>query len=159
MHNNDAILFEAEQSGGWFHAKKASPIWAKKLLASEQIQTLEGLETVPAGSFLCRGEAGDYWPQKEASLLKRYEPAGDAGADGWQQFLPRPDAEGVWAIQIDHPFSVRAAWGELAGKPGDYLVKNFADRNEPSPKDVWIVDQTLFAATYVRVADKDESTP
>lgn len=152
MGKNDVILVEAERLGRWFHAKKTRPIWAKKLTVPAQVKTLEGTENVPPGSYLCRGEAGDIWPQKEESLLKRYEATGQANAEGWQQFVPRVDAEGVMAVQIDHAFSVHTRWGELAGKPGDYLVKNYSDRNEPFPEDVWIVDQTLFAATYERVA-------
>jgi hypothetical protein len=149
---NLAVLEEAERLGTWFHAKKTRPIRAKQLTKAQIVQTLEGTEEVPAGSYLCRGEAGDIWPQKEAELLKRYQPTGEADAEGWQPFAPRPDAQGVMAIQFDHPFTVQTSWGKLSGKAGDYLVKNFADRNAKSPADVWIVDQALFAATYERVA-------
>lgn len=41
-----------------------------------------------------------------------------------------------------------------AGKAGDYLVKNYTDRDVAYPPDVWIVDQTLFKATYQTVAKK-----
>jgi hypothetical protein len=149
---NLAVLEEAERLGTWFHAKKTRPIRAKKLSEAQVVQTLEGEEEVLAGSYLCRGEAGDIWPQKEAELLKRYQPSGEADAEGWQTFAPRDDAQGVMAIQFDHPFAVQTSWGKLSGKAGDYLVKNFADRNAKSPADVWIVDQSLFAATYERVA-------
>ena len=51
------------------------------------------------------------------------------------------------ATQINHPFEVHATWGKLSGKPGDFLLKNFSDRDTASPDDVWIVDQMLFRQT------------
>lgn len=36
------------------------------------VKTLEGEEQVTAGHYLCRGEAGDIWPQTEKDLNKRY---------------------------------------------------------------------------------------
>ena len=56
------------------------------------------------------------------------------------------------ATPINHPFEVQATWGKLTGKPGDFLVKNFQDRENAYPADVWIVDQALFRQTYVSVA-------
>jgi hypothetical protein len=55
------------------------------------------------------------------------------------------------AARAAHPFEVHASWGKLWGKAGDCLAKNFADRDVPYPDDVWIVDQTLFEATYEKV--------
>ena len=52
------------------------------------------------------------------------------------------------ATQIDHSFEVQATWGQLSGKPEDFLLKNFSARETASPDDVWIVDQTLFRQTY-----------
>jgi hypothetical protein len=54
------------------------------------------------------------------------------------------------AAQVNDPFTVEATWGALTGKSGDYLVKQFADRDQPYPEDVWIVDRQLFDATYAR---------
>ena len=55
------------------------------------------------------------------------------------------------AARIDHSFAVTAKWGELKGKPGDYVVMNYDDGDAPYPDDVWIVDAGLFQATYERV--------
>ena len=55
------------------------------------------------------------------------------------------------AAQVPHSFQVQTKWGLLTGKEGDFLVKNYEDRDNDAPEDVWIVDQTLFEATYVRV--------
>jgi len=116
------------------------------------VKTLEGEEQVEAGHFLCKGEAGDIWPQTEKDLNKRYTATDEFTADDWRKYQPHPDAQGVMATQIDHPVEVQATWGKLSGKPGDFLLKNFSDRVTPLPEDVWIVDQTLFRQTYESVA-------
>jgi len=152
---NNTLLDEANAAGKWFHAKKTRPIWAKRLEANQTVTTLEGEEQVEAGHFLCKGEAGDLWPQTEKDLNKRYTAINETDADGWQKYEPNRDAEGVMATPIDHAFSVEASWGKLSGKAGDLLLKNYADRDNVSPEDVWIVDQTLFGQTYESVATKE----
>ena len=116
------------------------------------MKTLKGEEQVAAGHYLCTGEAGDIWPQTEQTLLKRYTATDEVDADGWRKSEPHPKAQGVLATQIDHPFEVQATWGQLTGKPGDFLVKNYQDRETAYPADVWIVDQPLFRQTYESVA-------
>jgi hypothetical protein len=148
---NKEVLDAANAAGKWFHAKKTRPILAKRLEADQTVKTLEGEEQVKAGHYLCKGEAGDIWPQTEKDLNKRYNSTEEVDADGWRKYVPHPDAQGVLATQIEHAFSVHASWGQLTGKPGDYLVKNFQDRETPYPTDVWIVDQTLFGQTYAPV--------
>ena len=59
------------------------------------------------------------------------------------------------ATQIDHSFEVQATWCQLSSKPGDFLLKNFSDRETASPDDMWIVDQTLFLQTYEPVAPRE----
>ena len=149
---NKPLLDEANAAGKWFHAKKTRPIWARRLETAQTVKTLEGEEQVEAGHYLCKGEAGDIWPQTEKDLNKRYTATDDVTADGWRKYQPHPDAQGVMATPIDHPFEVHATWGKLTGKPGDFLVKNFSDRETAYPTDVWIVDQTLFQQTYESVA-------
>lgn len=148
---NQELLDEVARAQGWFHARKTQPIWAKRLEADQTVETLEGTEQVTAGTFLCRGEAGDVWPQRAERLESNYQATEELDADGWRKYVPRPDAEGVLAARVPHPFTVESRWGQLTGKAGDYLLKNFSDKNVPYPDDVWIVDQTLFAATYQRV--------
>jgi hypothetical protein len=50
----------------------------------------------------------------------------------------------VQAAQIKVAFRVQANWGELSGKANDYVVRSTTD-----PTDVWIVDRTIFEASYV----------
>lgn len=149
---NHKLLDEINRSGRWFHARKTRAIWVKQLAADQTVSTLEGPVQARAGDFLCRGEAGELWPQKVKDLESRYSPTDRVDAEGWRQYAPRPDAEGVMAAQVAHPFEVQAKWGRLAGKAGDYVAKNFRDRAVPYPEDVWVVDQKLFQATYQAVS-------
>ena len=149
---NEAILRETDGLRMWFHAKKTRPIWARRLEQNEKVSTIEGEEDVPAGNYLCRGEAGDFWPQTEQRLTSKYTVTTEVDPQGWKKYLPNPDAASVMAAQIPQPFQVQAQWGLLSGKRGDFLVKNYEDRDNPDPNDVWIVDQTLFNATYERVS-------
>jgi hypothetical protein len=145
---NRALLQEVNAGKLWFHARKTRPIWVRRLEHPETVKTLEGEEQVPAGNYLCRGEAGDLWPQKEERLTAKYELTDQVDDEGWQKCLPKPDAAGVMAAQVPHAFQVQAKWGMLSGKPGDFIVKNYEDRGADNPEDVWIVDQGLFQATY-----------
>jgi hypothetical protein len=146
--SNAAILDEINQARSWFHAKKVRPIWVRQLAKDELVKTIEGTEQVKAGDFLCRGEAGDVWPQSAKDLNKKYQKTEEVDATGWRKYVPHPDSQGVMAAQVGHAFTVQAKWGVLSGKAGDYIIKNFADRDIPYPDDVWIVDQKLFQATY-----------
>ena len=146
--SNREILDEINQSGSWFHAQKVRPIWAKRAESDGAIETLEGVEQVRRGDYLCRGEHGERWPQSAERLGAKYIATDEVDSEGWRKCLPSPDAEGVMAAQVNHPFTVRAAWGSLSGKAGDYILKNAADRDTAYPANVWIVDQTLFRATY-----------
>ena len=149
--NNTAVLKEVSETGLWFHAKKTRPIWVRLLKQAETVMTLEGDERVPAGNYLCRGEAGDIWPQSKERLTAKYVMTKDVDNRGWHKCDPKPDAAGVMAAQVPHAFQVHAEWGQLSGKAGDFIVKN-DDRNNENPDDVWIVDQALFQATYERVS-------
>ena len=126
----------------------------KEINEATQVKTLEGEETVQPGDFLCKGEAGDIWPQKKAELEKKYAVTGEVSDDGWRKYRPRLDAVGVLAAEVNHPFVVHAKWGVLQGKAGDFLIKNYADKETSYPADVWLVDQKLFEQTYERAGKK-----
>ena len=149
---NAAVLDEVDRSGKWFHAKKTRPLWAKTVEQDQTVQTLEGQVSVTAGALLCRGFGGELWPQKPAEVEKKYVPTDEVDADGWRKYVPRPDAAGVMAAQVNHAFSVSAPWGQLSGKAGDFVIKNIRDRDVAYPDDVWIVDQTLFQQTYEKIS-------
>lgn len=154
---NQILLEEVNQAHLWFHAKKFRPIHARRVNHEQTIETLEGIERVLAGTYLCRGEAGEVWPQSEERLMDRYTPTGRVDANGWREYKPHPSDRGVMSAQIPHAFEVQGVWGRLSGKPGDFLVKNAEDRDVAYPDDLWIVDQVLFRATYEAVENSTES--
>lgn len=119
---NKAVLDEANLAAEWIRARKGKPIWARKLDQPQTIITLEGQEHISAGNYVCRGEAGDVWPQTESTLLRTYNATDDAEVDRWRKYIPRPDSERVLAIQLNHPFDLLVSWGKLSGKAYDYLV-------------------------------------
>jgi len=147
---NAKIIEEVRDAGLWFHAKKTRPIWIRLMEREETVQTIEGEQRVPAGNYLCRGEAGDLWPQTAESVSAKYVLTDSLDEQGWQRCEPDPNAAGVMAAQVPHAFQVHARWGLLSGKSGDFLVKNYEDRDNQNPLDLWIVDQRLFNATYQR---------
>jgi hypothetical protein len=150
--DNVRLLDDVNREGGWFHAKKTRPVWVRVLTARESVRTLEGIEVVDAGNVVCRGEAGDLWPQSPESLRRRYAATDEVDASGWRKYVPLRHAEGVMAVRMPAGFVVHSRWGTLTGKPGDYLVKNFADRDRAYPDDLWVVDQSRFSQTYEAVS-------
>jgi hypothetical protein len=73
--------------------------------------------------------------------------------DGFRKYVPDPAAKGVMAAKVDHPFQVKASWGDLSGKAGDFIVKSFDDKDVEFPDSVWLVDMELFEKTYEKVDD------
>lgn len=145
---NNQLLNEVNNANLWFSARKSKCLWAKEVTSDQIVSTLEGEMTAQVGDYLCRGESNDTWPQKAKTLFAKYEPTADYNSDGWQKFTPKPDSAGVQAAQINHAFDVIASWGNLAGKPNDYLVKNDSDKKVDYPEDVWVVSREIFEGTY-----------
>lgn len=138
----------------WFYARKTQPIWVQRLGRDESVETLEGTEHASVGDYICRGEAGDRWPQSERSLTASYVLTDEVDRDGWRKCVPDRAAAGVLAAEMPQSFKVETRWGTLSGESGDYLVKRFEDRDVAYPDDVWIVAQRIFHITYQR-----ESSP
>ncbi len=147
---NRPLLDGITEVDGWFRAKKTQSVWVRVLDADETINTLEGPVQARAGDGICRGVAGELWPQSLESVSARYV-AADEFDGPWQRYNPRPDNEGVLAARVEHPFQIRTRRGWLSGQAGDYVVKGFADRHTPAPDDVWIVAARLFEAAYERL--------
>ncbi len=156
---NVRLLDGVNRTGRWFRAKKTGPVWVRVAETRESVQTLEGIEHVDAGGCICRGEAGDLWPQSAETLASRYGATDDVDAAGWRKYIPRTHAPGVMAASMPDAFVVQSRWGALRGKAGDYLVKNYADRDVPYPDDVWVVDQALFGHTYEPVTSDSVEEP
>ncbi|WP_339683094.1 hypothetical protein [Gimesia maris] len=148
---NQLLLDEVNSAGLWFTARKTRPLWAKEITVAQTVSTIEGQMAANVGDYLCRGSAGDIWPQKAETLHKKYSATGECDSEGWEKFTPRPEGAGVQAARIGHSFTVKASWGELTGQPGDYLVKSEVDKDVKYPDDIWIVAATIFEETYERV--------
>ena len=151
MNKNQAILDEVNQADGehvWFAAKKTAPLWAKELDKPQTIQTLEGPVEGKKGDFLCRGAAGEYWPQGAQRFKSRYEATDEVDEKGFRKYTPTSK---VMAALVSHAFQVHSSRGLLKGKAGDFIVKGFNDRDNAYPKDVWIVDAKLFGGTYSKI--------
>jgi len=149
------ILDELNRKHAWFKAKKTGFLWAKKLTAKQEIQTLEGTVTAEPGAMLCRGVAGELWPQQEERLLARYQPTKMTDGD-WVKYIPKPNQPPVLAARVRTEFLVNTSFGVLHGKAGDYLLKNLADEHNEYPDDLWVVDKKLFNKTYSRVLTSAE---
>ncbi|WP_417377914.1 PGDYG domain-containing protein [Gimesia sp.] len=145
---NQLLLDEVNSAGLWFTARKTRPLWAKEITVALTVPTIEGQMAANVGDYLCRGSAGDIWPQKAETLHKKYSATGEFDNEGWEKFTPRPEGAGVQAARIKHPFTVKASWGDLTGQPGDYLVKSEVDKDVKYPDDIWIVAATIFEETY-----------
>jgi hypothetical protein len=131
--------------------KKTALTWARELTPRDYaetngtIYTLEGPARFQAGDFLCRGVKGELWPVTRERFLYTKQLAGPVEADG---FAPYRTTGEVVAVPSMWDFTVEIGGGEyLSGKAGDYLVQ--------SGDHQWIVDKTIFEATYERV----EETP
>ena len=141
LNPNGCLLLEVAVR--LIEARKTKSIWAKRAEVEQTVDTLEGSLITGPDDYLCRGIAGEYWPQKFPRILEKYTPTKFFDAEGWQQFDPKPEATPVLAVQMDAPFRIRSEWGELRGKAKDYVVRSMADTN-----DVWIVNKSIFEASY-----------
>jgi hypothetical protein len=126
-----------------FETRKSKPIWAKRIETKREVETLEGRVIADSGDYLCRGIVGEYWPQNQSKLFEKYISSEDVDSEGWRRFDPKREAAPVEATQLMIAFRVTAQWGELTGKPNDYVVRSKTD-----PADIWIVDKTIFEASY-----------
>jgi hypothetical protein len=149
--SNQQLLDEVNKSRLWFRAKKAGFIWAKEITTQQMVQTIEGAAEAQPGDYLCRGSANEVWPQASKTLHSKYESTEEVDDDGWRKFVVRETGSGVMAARVEHPFQVKTTWGDLSGTDGDYLVKNYNDKDVEYPDDVWIVSKEIFAATYTQV--------
>jgi len=176
MEDNETLLTELNKKKAWFHAKKIGPVFALQVSQDREIQTLEGREVARAGDMLCRGIAGELWPQtvrtslhlchaisllilfflsKEERLLSKYKPTNTLDGE-WRKYIPRPDLPGVFAARVRADFEVQTSYGSMHGKAGDYLLKDFGDQYNEYPDNVWVVDKKLFNKTYIKVLKPEE---
>jgi len=141
LNPNGILVANVERRLSLF--SKTKSLWVKKIVSDQEVQTIEGLLSANAGDFLCRGIAGELWPQRAEKLREKYIPSGEIDSAGWERFAPKPGAAPVNAAKAEASFRVISRWGELFGKANDYVVCSTTD-----PTDIWIVDGAIFETSY-----------
>ncbi|MEL7498347.1 MAG: PGDYG domain-containing protein [Planctomycetota bacterium] len=122
--------------------KKDKPVWCKQVTEAGIVETLEGPLEVKTGDYLCRGIAGDIWPQDKDKILSKYIETDQTDGE-WVKYEPREDMPKVNAAAVSFAFRVINSWGDLIGKPGDFVVQSSV-----TPEDIWIVSKSIFEASY-----------
>jgi hypothetical protein len=155
-NKNYEVLVVADKYG-WKVATKTKGMIARMLETDAVVHSIEGPLNAKAGQFVCRGvNTNDWWVQKGENIAKKYDDEGifkesvEFNKQKYKDFklyMPKPDRV-VLVCQIPGEFTVHASWGTLKGKKGDFLIKPFEDELNSNPQDVWLVDLTLFKATY-----------
>jgi hypothetical protein len=130
---------------GYVRALKTKPIRAKPMscilsdksvMAQVAMATLEGHQTVKAGSFVCWGIENDLWQQDGKKLHQNYTPK-EVDAEGWTLFEPKDDAPRN-ACQITE--TVAARLGFSFGPAGGFSILNpsYGDERVMGGKQVWL---------------------
>ena len=141
LNPNGIIVADVERRLSLF--SKTKSLWAKRIVSDQEVETIEGTLSANAGDFICRGVAGELWPQQAKTLREKYIPSGVIDSDGWERFDPKPGASPVEAAKAETSFRVTSKWGELFGKANDYVVCSTTE-----PTDIWIVDGAMFETSY-----------
>ncbi len=178
--SHDETLRWIAENRAWRLARKTRPIWARKVEREEvgkEFQTADHVkEKARAGVWLCAGVAGEPWFQTLERIEAKYEPDGqenktfefDSKARAYRKYKPKGTVRN-WVAQVKGPgiagFQVRPGYDPerpLSSPAGGYVVKDdVADPYRDKPKDVWLVQQSLFESTYEIVRDRrpDQATP
>ena len=96
------------------------------------------------GDAIMTGTKGERWPIARETFIDTYKPV-----RGPSQIPGGPITPGiarkknipVTAKEMPEAFEVKASWGDLSGKPGDFLVQY-------GPDDFGIVSRDIFKETY-----------
>jgi len=155
----------------WRRATKTKPIWARPVEKDElgkAFQTADqAVEHAKEGYWLCVGVAGEPWFQKREKIDAKYDRTGDEQKQfdfdkqprSYHVYKPKEgnrnwvaQVKGTWKGAPIEGFSIRPGYDmdhPLSSPAGGYVVKNdVADPYEDSPKDVWLVQESLFNSTY-----------
>jgi len=146
---------------GWKKYQKFGGSWALRLTKKIYIKSKEnrvGQEAGNKGDWLVMGVEGEEWFMDDKTFNKKYNKSESddvkVDANGYSlKYHKVKSGSPVLAIPMYKGFNVISNWSDepLSGKVGDYLVKNFSDASNPDPKDVWIVDKTIFSKTYKEI--------
>ncbi|MEM9412608.1 MAG: hypothetical protein AAGA30_15955 [Planctomycetota bacterium] len=129
--------------------RKFAPVWARELSIDQVVETIEGKVLATAGDYLCRGVLNELWPQSESRLFARYSPSGIFD-NGWQRFDPKSNIAPIMATEVSYPFRLDSRWGQILGKPHDFVIQSPDD-----PSDMWVVDKKIFELSYKAEEEKN----
>jgi hypothetical protein len=162
----------------WRLARKTRPIWARPVEAEEidkEFLTADrAKEKARVGSWLCVGVAGEPWFQSLEKIEAKYESDGleaktfkfDSKPRTYRNYKPKGTVLN-WVAQVKGPgiagFEVRPRYDPdrpLYSPAGGYVITDdVADPYRDKPKDVWLVQQSLFESTYELVRDRRSGPP
>jgi hypothetical protein len=124
-------------------AKQLQLLWARKVSATERVDSESKVQIANPGDYICRGSNGDF-VQSEELLLGSYKASKTMDENKkFEQYDLRSDATMVEAAQMHEPFYVIRNLIRLKGNPGDYVVQSQKD-----PSDIWIADRWTFEKSY-----------
>ena len=171
--SHDETLRWIAENHAWRLARKTRPIWARPVEPDEvgkEFQTADHVkEKARAGVWLCAGVAGEPWFQSIEKIEGKYEREGqetkrfdfDGKPRSYRKYKPKGTVRN-WVAQVKGPgiagFKVRPGYDPerpLYSPSGGYVVKDdVPDPYRDKPKDVWLVQQSLFESTYELVRDR-----
>jgi hypothetical protein len=177
LTHEETLRWIAENKA-WRLARKTRPIWARPVETEEvgkEFETADHVnEKARAGVWLCVGVAGEPWFQALAQIEGKYERGGqetktfefDTKPRAYRKFQPKPGGRN-WVAQVKGPgiagFYIRPGYDPerpLYAPSGGYVVKNeVVDPYRDKPKDVWLVQQSLFESTYELVREREPIPP
>lgn len=129
-----ATQADLARTGGVFNAGR--------IRTNETAADDPGVRFAP-GDAIVTGTRGEQWPIQRDKFEATYVPSEEGGAFGRDGLFHKVGGP-VPVRRMEEPFTVTAPWGELTGRPGDYLVQY-------GPGDFAIVDSDCFADTYEMV--------
>jgi hypothetical protein len=161
------------ENRAWRRARKTRPIWARPVEPDEvgrEFQTADHVkEKARAGAWLCVGVAGEPWFQSLEKIEGKYERDGteaktfefDKKSRTYWKYKPKGTVRN-WVAQVQGPgiagFTIRPGYDPkrpLYSPVGGYVVKDdVKDPYRDNPKDIWLVQQSLFESTYEIVRDR-----
>ena len=141
---------------------------------AREFQTADHVkEKARDGVWLCVGVAGEPWFQSFEKIEAKYGPGEhetktfnfDTKPRAYRKYKPKGTVRN-WVAQITGPgiagFNIRPGYDPerpLYSPAGGYVVKDdVLDPYRDKPKDVWLVQQSLFDSTYELVRDRNSDS-
>jgi hypothetical protein len=172
--SHEETLEWISKNKAWRLAKKTKPIWARPVEVDEvgkEFQTADHVkEKARAGVWLCVGVAGEPWFQSLDKIEAKYDVGGqeskkfdfDTKRHPYRTYKPKGTVRN-WVAQVKGRgiagFYIRPGYDPerpLYSPVGGYVVKSeVKDPYNDDPKDLWLVQQSLFDSTYELVRDRE----